>query len=473
MVTGDWTGWQLLAVVQHELLLFAGVFFLLGALDDLAVDAVWLWLKARGKAETLRVDRESLRTRPLGAPVAVFIPAWDEARVLASTLSHMLRAWPHDTLTVFVGVYPNDPATLAAARVGAGDDPRVRITVLPVPGPTTKADCLNALYLSLKEDERASGRRFAAIAFQDAEDMVDRGALGLIDREIAAGADFVQLPVEPVPQSGRRWLGSHYCEEFVEAHGKAMVVRGALGAALPAAGVGCATGCDILEALCRQRDEPVPFEPQSLTEDYELGLAVGALGGTGRFVRAKGEDGRLIATRAYFPSSLAAIVRQKTRWIHGIALQGWDRTGWSAGPAETWMRLRDRRGPLVALVFLAGYVLLALTLLSWGASAVGLVEPTPLSPFLAAILMANLAFFAWRVAWRFAFTARVYGIAEGLRAVLRIPVANVIAIMAGWRALAAYVRTLAGRAIEWDKTAHDRHPANATERRPEAKEVGT
>ena len=34
--------WHWLAMFQHELLLFAGVFFLIGALDDLAVDALWL-----------------------------------------------------------------------------------------------------------------------------------------------------------------------------------------------------------------------------------------------------------------------------------------------------------------------------------------------------------------------------------------------------------------------------------------------
>lgn len=42
--------WQALALLQHELLLFAGVFFLIGALDDLAIDAAWLWLKATGRA---------------------------------------------------------------------------------------------------------------------------------------------------------------------------------------------------------------------------------------------------------------------------------------------------------------------------------------------------------------------------------------------------------------------------------------
>jgi adsorption protein B len=73
----------------------------------------------------------------------------------------------------------------------------------------------------------------------DAEDMVDPAALGLLDRALDE-ADFVQLPVLPEPQRSSRLVGSHYCEEFAEAHGKLMVVRGALSAGLPAAGVGCA-----------------------------------------------------------------------------------------------------------------------------------------------------------------------------------------------------------------------------------------
>ena len=43
---------------------------------------------------------------------------------------------------------------------------------------------------------------------------------------------------------------------------------------------------------------------------------------------------------------------------------------------------------------------------------------------------------------------------------LRIPVANIIAIMAGRRALFAYVRTLRGADVSWDKTTHRSHPAS-------------
>jgi adsorption protein B len=48
---------------------------------------------------------------------------------------------------------------------------------------------------------------------------------------------------------------------------------------------------------------------------------------------------------------------------------------------------------------------------------------------------------------------------EGIRAVLRIPVANVIAIMAGRRAVVTCLRSLTGQVPQWDKTHHDAHPA--------------
>ena len=69
---------------------------------------------------------------------------------------------------------------------------------------------------------------------------------------------------------------------------------------------------------------------------------------------------------------------------------------------------------------------------------------------------------AWRLVLRFVFTTREYGLKEGARAIFRIPLANVIAIMAGRRAFAAYWRSLTGGAVDWDKTVHSAHPAFET-----------
>ncbi len=457
----EWDLWQWLAVFQYELLLFAGVFFLIGALDDVAIDLLWLWQKATGQARTQRVSRAQSHSYELQGPAAVFIPAWQEAGVIGETIQHLLKVWPQTNLRLYVGVYRNDPDTLEAAMRGGRGDARLRLVIHDRHGPSTKADCLNRLYGAMRDDERRTGQLYSTVVFHDAEDLVDPAGLSLLDTAIADGASFAQLPVEPLQQSGWRWLGSHYCEEFAEAHGKAMVVRDAIGAALPAAGVGCAVSREALQKLCRRRVDLKPFEQDSLTEDYELGLAVAADGGQCRFVRARGEDDLLIATRAYFPSSFDQIIRQKTRWVHGISLQGWDRIGWSGSIIEKWMRGRDRRGPLTAFVLLLGYMLLALTVVIALASNAGWTEPQPLSPLLTYLLWANVFFFIWRVVFRFAFTARNYGFAEGIYAVLRLPVTNIIAIMAGRRAVFAYIDSLISGDVEWDKTAHDRHPVGA------------
>lgn len=458
----EWGGFTLLewlAVVEHELLLFAGIFFLIGGLDELAMDGVWLWLRLTGRAQTPEINRDQTSKVPLIGRAAVFIPAWNEADVIGATIAHARRAWLHTDLTIYCGCYRNDPATVAAAIRGAGSDPRVRVVILDREGPSTKADCLNRLYRALSDDEARLGVPARMVVLHDAEDMVDPAALALLDQALE-NTEFVQLPVLPAPQPASRWVGSHYIEEFAEAHGKAMVVRSALAAALPAAGVGCAFARRMLDHIAWDNGTPgAPFSQECLTEDYELGLRIRSLGGRSRFLRVRGDDRRLVATRACFPDRLDASVRQKTRWIHGIAFQGWDRLGWHAHPAELWMRLRDRRSPLTAIVLAVAYLLLIVVAILAAGEALGFGRPWVGGPLIDILLWANIASFVWRTGFRFAFAAREYGVREAGRALLRIPLTNIIAIMAGRRALLAYVRSLGGEAPRWDKTHHRLHPA--------------
>ena len=280
-------------------------------------------------------------------------------------------------------------------------------------------------------------------------------------------ADFIQLPVLPQPQADSPWVGGHYCEEFAESHGKALPVRSALGVGVPAAGVGCAFSRGLLARMARQSDQNSVFSIDSLTEDYEVGLRVRQMGARSLFFRARGEDGQLIATRAYFPDRLESAIRQKSRWLQGIALQGWDRLGWTAQPLEMWMRLRDRRGPFAALVLATSYILLLLIGVMSALRWLGLMPPFPDDAFLDFLIIANMLGLGWRILMRFAFTAREYGCAEGARAILRIPVANWIAIIAGKRAVVAYIKAMKGDAPKWDKTYHHAHPADICSKKDE------
>ena len=200
------------------------------------------------------------------------------------------------------------------------------------------------------------------------------------------------------------------------------------------------------------RHDRKPFAASSLTEEYEMGLRLGALGYRTMFVRLPTSAGShaVVASRGHFPAALGPAVRQKARWLRGIALSGWERLGWRGGLGERWFRMRDRRGPLAALVIVAAYLALFLWLQLWLARALGAPVDVMPSPLLAGLLQVNAALLVWRLAMRFAFTARAYGWVEGLRAIPRSVVGNFVAVLAARRALDFHAR----RDSRWEKTAH-------------------
>lgn len=444
---------SLLCRTAAELALFAGAGFLFFALNDLLVDFIYfarvLW---RAAAVYTRYPRAFASALPgSGEPrfIAMFVPAWDEATVIAAMLRATLERIDYANYRIFVGHYRNDPAT--AAAVASIPDERIEAVEVDRDGPTTKADCLNHLYDALVAYEVETGRSAEAVVLHDAEDVVHPLELRVFDRLIERAA-VIQLPVLPLPDPHSHWIAGHYCDEFAEAHVKELVVREAVGAAIPLAGVGCAIARRPLAQLAAMR-EGRPFAGASMTEDYELGLTVGALGLKTMFVRLPAEPGArgVVASRGHFPSTLGSAVRQKARWLGGIALSGWDRLGWSGGIGERWMRMRDRRGPLAALLLFAGYGSALLWSQIWLAEALGAPIQAQLDSHLVQLLSVNGWLLAWRILMRASFTTYAYGIEEGLRSVPRLVVGNVIAMLAAARALAIHA---GGGATRWDKTRH-------------------
>ncbi len=448
----------LVGIVVRELAVFAAIGFLLGGLDDLVIDLIWIgrttWRAATIYTHHPRADAATLAPPLAPGRLVIFVAAWQEDAVIGGMVANALASLVHPDWRLYVGCYPNDPATIAAIERAARGDPHVRIVVGDAPGPTTKAGCLNWIWRAMADDERACGVAVKAVVLHDAEDIVHANELTLYDALIERFA-LVQIPVHPliVPGTGvsGALISGHYCGEFSEAHGKQVVVREAVGAAVPSAGVGCAIDRTVLGAIAESRDGP--FDPDSLTEDYELGLRIGAQGGRGAFVRLPAADGRgLVAVHACFPHTINGAVKQKARWMTGIALAGWDRLGWSGGIAERWMRLRDRRAPLAAAVLAAGYVALVGWGLLWLASLVSgrgipVHVPTPL-------IITNSLLLVWRIAMRGTITGRSHGWRMGLLAPLHMLIGNIVAMMAAWRALGLYVALVRHGRLRWEKTAH-------------------
>jgi adsorption protein B len=438
--------------VMRETMLFAACGFLLLGASDLLVDAIWIGRAAKRRLS--RISRASAdRLPPPERPglLVVFVPAWDEAQVIGDMLRATLARLDHGDYRVYVGTYPNDPATIAAVR--AVPDSRIRLVTGPNPGPTTKADCLNRLWDALLADEARDGRQAKAVALHDAEDVVHPAELRIFDRLIEL-FDLVQLPVVPIVDASSSIVSASYADEFAESHGKELVVREAIGASIPSAGVGCAFSRDALAEVAALGGGR-PFAADSLTEDYELGLKLHALGRRAAFVRLPATSGgRVVATREYFPGTIEAAVSQKARWMVGIALSGWDRIGWSGSLAERWMRLRDRQSLLAAVLLFCAY----LTLLLWAvlearAILTGVAAPS-ISPELAFLMRINFALLLWRLAMRFGFVTQVYGWRQGLASVPRVIVANAIAMLAARKAVFRYLAIRRTGATPWDKTAH-------------------
>lgn len=456
MDLGFWVG--LAAGTARELLFFACAGMLLCGVDDALFDLIWMGKGVRGRWKLAPVadlpDHPPLK-------FAIFIPLWRESDVIAPMMAHLLRCWPDDNHDVFLGCYPNDRATLAVAQALAAEHGNAHCIVNRHAGPSTKADNLNTIWCSLGD-----GAGYDAIVLHDAEDKVHADELRLYEAYLAQH-DMVQIPVLPLPDRDSLWVAGHYADEFAEAHAKELPLRHALGVPVPSAGVGTAIHINLMRKLASATG--LPFHADSITEDYELGWRAGLSGERTIFVRALGEDGSLIATKAYFPESLSAAIRQKTRWVLGIAWQGWDRLSGHIAELKKsraatghsvfahWMLWRDRRAILSPLFLLAGYWGAILYAAIWimGEAVPGLsTQALTFPPSFQFLFSVTTFFIFWRLVMRAYFVWREYGAAQAFASVPRILVSNAVAIVAGHRAMVRYLCWGRGAPQKWDKTDH-------------------
>jgi len=450
--------------------------YLIAALDDLVLDATFWWHRLRrwgaGEAWLPDLDAQALRAEQ-PKWIAVMVPAWDESAVLAAMLQRLLASTSYPHLRIFVGTYPNDHATRAALKQVLSADARVTEVVNERDGPTCKADCLNAIWRGIAEDEQQQGRHFEILVMQDCEDLIHPLAWDLYNRLIPR-YDMVQLPVLSLPRKWWQWTAAHYQDEFAQLHLKDLLARGLFCGNVPAAGVGVGFNRQALARIAARHGDR-PFNTASLAEDYDIALQMRDLGLTQHFalcaahigqsgdVRARapaGAGSRLIAVREYFPDRLRAAVRQKSRWVIGIALQAWQGRGWPGDWAMQLMLWRDRKVLLTNPAAALGYLVAALIFAQWLWQLLDPAAPSfpPIvsaDSFTAGLLVVNLVLLALRLAQRALCVTRVYGAAQGLWSIPRSAWGSLINALATMRALRLWWRhRWTGQPIGWDKTAH-------------------
>ena len=424
------------------------VWILLSGLDDLFVDLIFCWQYLRVRL----LLRDGLRW-PTPADldlwprrrIAIFVPLWHESGVIGNMLEHNLSAIRYDRYDFFLGVYPNDPATIEAVESLQAALPNLHVALCPHDGPTSKADCLNWIYQRMVEYEKEHGTRFDIVVTHDAEDLIHPESLALINY-FGRTHDMVQVPVLALPTPAKEIVHGLYCDDFAEFQTKDIPVRQFLGGFIPSNGVGTGFSRAVLERLAAAHGNRV-FEPECLTEDYENGYRIHKLGGRQIFLPIHRMAGSLAATREYFPRTFRAALKQRTRWTVGISLQSWERHGWWS--RQFYWFWRDRKGlignlvsPLTNVLFFAGL------LMPW-------ILHTPQPKAMRWLFACTLTLSVLHLTIRAGCVARIYGVWFACGVPLRAVVSNwlncLATIQALWRYLVARVRR---RRLAWLKTEH-------------------
>ena len=426
------------------------VVLLVSGLDDLVVDLFWAlaWLKdkLRPAARLFPPGEKQLDSAPQRR-IAILLPLWNEHAVIAKMLEHNLAAIRYGNYHIFAGCYPNDLETQEALQPVARRFPNVHVAVCPHDGPTSKADCLNWVFQHLLLEEETSGERFDVAITHDAEDLIHPEELRWINY-YSARFDFIQTPVLPLPTPFHALTHGVYCDEFAEYHTRDMTVRPRAGGFVPSSGVGTGYGREILEKLAQVSANQI-FEPTALTEDYANGLRMFRLGAKQTFIPIfrTGVAHEPMATREYFPQHWGAALRQRTRWVTGIALQGWEQFGWRGNIGEVYWLWRDRKGLIGNPLSL-----LANAVFVYGLATALWMRATPA---VARVAEATLALQLLRTGIRMACCGRVYGWAFALGVPLRAVYANALNSVATLNAVAIYARArLRGEPLKWLKTDH-------------------
>jgi len=456
------------------------VIILISSLDDLFIDTRY-WMREIRRALTVKrrykpLRPEQLRDRP-EQHIAIMIPAWLEYDVIAPMLENMVRVIDYRSYTIFVGTYCNDAATIREVeRMRRRYKQLVRVEV-PHDGPTCKADCLNWIVQAIFAHEARHNISFAGVVLHDSEDVLHPLELQFFNY-LLPRKDLIQIPVGSLEREWYELVAGVYMDEFAESHGKDIVVRESLAKTVPSAGVGTCFSRRALLTLASETDNQ-PFNTQTLTEDYDIGVRLAAHGMHSilarfpveyRVKRTSWFKGHAVqektlqmplSVREFFPNTFRTSYRQKARWSLGICFQGWAYFGWHGSIVDRYFLLRDRKGAVTAFVAIFAYILVAQYILFQLAFTTGLLTMSypPLiatNGWIAVLLGLNGIAFILRVTQRYYFTARTFGWRHGILSIPRMIIGNFVNFMAMARAWKQYLSHLIfGTRLAWDKTMHD------------------
>jgi len=311
--------------------LIIAIGFIVFSIDDLILDFVYFVAYRKRQKGIQKLPFEKLDSIPTKL-LAIIIAAWREANVLEPVIDHFIGTthYPRSMYHIFLGLYPNDQATIEVGRRLEKKYENVHVVINTVNGPTSKAQNLNNVLSFVRQFERNHSWRFSSITVHDSEDVVHPYELKvtnyLIDKY--PSLQFPVFSLQRIPTIRNFFSGmtsGTYADEFAENHFRIMRMRDFMGAVVPSAGTGFVVSREILE---HYKNKPL-FPEDSLTEDYKLSVKLALEGYRVHYVFESVprllDNGKVkwdyIATRSLFPSTFKAAIKQKMRWIYGITMQ--------------------------------------------------------------------------------------------------------------------------------------------------------
>ena len=302
--------------MSTQILYFIGLFlamlYLVMGFDDFIWDLVTLTFRRRYRKQ--RLDFKELNSRPPKL-LALAVAAWHEDNVLGDVISNIVEStdYPKSMYHIFLGVYPNDAASIQVARTLEKTYSNIHVVINDTPGPTSKAQNLNYVIQQIQVFEQEKGIKFAALTIHDSEDVVHPLELK-VTNYLLETHEAMQFPVFPMMRMPKfsnffqNLTTGTYADEFAENHFSTMVSRYTAKAFVPSAGTGFTLSRETLESF--GKDYVLPKD--SLTEDYRLSLTLYEKGIEMYYVLEKvpriNKNGKLtwdfVTTRSIFPNTL-------------------------------------------------------------------------------------------------------------------------------------------------------------------------
>lgn len=458
-------------------LVIAAIIFCVSSLDDCFFDLIY-WMSRFKKAFTRKKEKKLYYHELAMLPekrIAMLVPCWDEEAVIRDMLTSNLSQIDYKNYDVFIGIYPNDPYTLAEIERVKTEFNNVYYVVNTKEGPTTKADNLNSIYNEIRKREFEENITYDIFVLHDAEDIIHPLSFKLYNYAIDQ-YDMIQTPVYPLEVPLFNFTHWVYNDEFAEMHMNSLVVRGYIHGLIPSAGVGTAFSRSALDSLIEGNKENVPFSKSSVTEDYDAALQLQKAGvkstffpfSIARIVNKKKwfgfgpmvptERQQTIATRGLFPTRYIAAVRQRTRWVYGIALQEWADVGWPGSAAIRFTLFHDRKSILTHFFNGFAYFILIYWIFSYLTNGFYYYHLKTLGDFLdenywvVILIIISTIFMLERMINRAIFTGSIYGFWPAVLSIPRIVYANILNIHTSYAAMKNFLFHPSKR--KWVKTSH-------------------